>query len=140
MKIRSKALYQYLLQANVLDGSEEDVLRARQAYRKEYKRRWKQQKRPRKEIRVELTLRQFETIKDKALRSGMRHTPYARQAVLRTVDADHAIPRRDELLQVLQLVSMAAIAAAKGSKSIQEIATMLGEAEQLMLNIIHNIL
>jgi hypothetical protein len=84
-----------------------------------------------------VTIKQFVSIRAKAQSMTMRHTTYAKAVALASINEPTVLDGR--LLKVLQLVSMAAIAAAKGSKSIQEIATMLEEAEQLMLNIINNI-
>jgi hypothetical protein len=108
MKIRSKALYQYLLRAGVLNGPEEGIALAKAEYRKQYKRKWKKINRPRTEIRFEVTLKEFAKLKAKAIEAEMRHTTYLKAFALASIGAPPAPDPR--LLDVLQSVSMAAIA------------------------------
>jgi hypothetical protein len=108
MKIRSKALYDYLLQANVLTDTPEAIARAKQAYRKLYKRNWKGQARSRKEIRFTVTLQQYAAIKNQAQAAHVRPTAYAKAAVLERI-GQPAI-HNERLLAILQLVGMATIA------------------------------
>src|SRR5580693_871166 len=122
MKTRSKALYTYLLEAGVLNGTPAEIDCAKRQFRKLYKKRWRQNKRPRKEIRIEFTLKQFQTIKMKARECELRHTTYARQVILAAVESDsNIIPNKEKLEKVLQLVSIAAIAITKGTMTVQEI-------------------
>lgn len=135
MKIRSKALYTYLFEAGVLNGTPEEIDHAKREYRRLYKKRWKQQKRPRKEIRIEFTLKQFQGIKMKAREFDLRHTTYGRQVILAAVEVDLSfIPHREKLEQILQLVSMAAIASFKGTATIKELSVRLMRAETKLLN------
>ncbi|HVW97072.1 MAG TPA: hypothetical protein VHA56_13965 [Mucilaginibacter sp.] len=129
MKIRSKTLYAYLLKSNVLHGTQDDIALAKLEYRKIYKRQWKQQKRPRKEIRIEFTLKDFQAIKTKASVAGISYTAYARNILLLSTGSQQLIPRKEVLLKVLQLISMAVIASTKNMRLIQQ----LTEAEDLLL-------
>ncbi|MGY3214794.1 hypothetical protein [Mucilaginibacter sp. HD30] len=108
MRIRSKALYQYLLQAGVLNGPEKAIALAKAEYRRLYKRRWKKQNRPRMEIRFEVTLKQFDELKAKATAAEMRHTTYLKAMALASIGVPPTPDPR--LLDVLQSVSMAVIA------------------------------
>jgi len=132
MKIRSKALYAYLLEAGVLDGTPEEIDSAKCNYRRKYKRQWKQQKRPRKEIRFEVTLKQFKDIKMKAIGSGVTHTEYARKVLLTAAESDLCIPNKKRLLQVLQVISMAAIASAGNTLPPWQLSEQLAKAEDML--------
>jgi hypothetical protein len=132
MKIRSKALYEYLLASGVLHGTDEDIAQAKQEFRRIYKKEWKQKKRPRKEIRIEFTLKEFGTIKAKALELRLSHTAYARTVILSSIGLPQPLPNRMQLLKVLQLISMAAIAATKNVPSWQ-LSEQLTQAEHRLL-------
>lgn len=106
MKIRSKALYTYLSDAGVLNGTPEQISYAKHCYRKLYKKNWKLQKRPRKELRIEFTLKQYLTITAAAIAIHLRPTTYARQILLAAADTRALAISKDEVLAVLQLVSM----------------------------------
>ncbi len=134
MKIRSKALRAYLLEAGVLNGTPAEIDRARCDYRKLYKQRWKQQIRPRKEIRIEFTLKQFVAIKAKARWYELRHTTYARQVILAAVESDLSIvPQRGQLEKTLQSISMAAIAMEKNTMQRWQIVEFLRESETILM-------
>jgi hypothetical protein len=130
MKIRSKALYDYLLLSNVLTGSPETIARAKQEYRRLYKRQWKHQGRQQKEIRFSVTLRQFATIKAKAQAMSIGHTTHARNIVLASIQ--QPITHNNTLLAVLQAVSMAAITIEQG-KPIPSVYELLRNAELMLL-------
>jgi predicted DsbA family dithiol-disulfide isomerase len=134
MKIRSRPLYNYLLQAGVLNGTPEDIACAKQAYRKVYKKQWKQQKRPRKEIRMEVTLKQFAAIKAAAHANELKHTTYARTVVLAAVAENDNIGQKDMLLEALQAVSMAVIATSKHTLPACQLAALLQQAETKLLH------
>jgi len=134
MKTRSKALHTYLLEADVLNGTPAEIDRAKCAYRKLYKKRWKQQTRPRKEIRIELTLKQFAMVKTKAREYELKHTTYARQVILAAAESDsNIIPNREKLEKILQLVSMAAIATMKNTLPLWQVSALLEEAEAMLI-------
>lgn len=107
MKIRSKALYEYLVQENALHGTPEQLALAKIEWRKLYKKRWKQQQRPRKEIRFEITLKQYQAIKTTALAYGVPPTTHCKAIIISSVEKTPAIPHREVLLHVLQLLGMA---------------------------------
>jgi hypothetical protein len=135
MKVRSKALYQYLLASGALEGTPEAIGMAKLAYRKQYKKLWRQNKRPRKELRIGVTLKQFQGIKMRAREYNLSHTSYARQVLLASVEADgYFIPYRDKLEKVLQLVSMAAIAATRQTIVTNDLSDWLSQAETELLH------
>jgi hypothetical protein len=134
MKTRSKALYAYLLQSGVLHGTEDDIARAKREYRQNYKRQWKQQKRPRKEIRIEFTLKQFAAITRKAKEHEVKHTVYARNSILAAAGLKWSIPNKPQLLKILQLIGMAAIALDKNITPSWQLLEQLQQAEQQLLN------
>jgi len=133
MKIRSKALYAYLLEAGVLNGTLEEIDRAKSEYRRIYKQQWKQRKRPRKEIRMEVTLKDFEVIKIQAAALSLTPTSYARTAVLSSIGSAQLMPNKKALLKVLQLLSTAAIASAKHTLSSWQLSELLAKAEDMLL-------
>ena len=130
MNMRSEALYQYLLKADVLNGSKEAIARAKQEYRKHYKRQWKQQARQQKEIRFSVTAKQFAIIKAKAQSASLGHTTYARNAVLAAID--QPVSPNDTLLAALQAVSMAATAIEQG-KPARSAHELVRKAELALL-------
>lgn len=135
MKIRSKALYTYLLEADVLNGTPAEIDRAKWDYRRNYKRQWKRNKRPRKEIRIEFTLKQFQAVKLKSCEFDLRHTTFARQVILAASEYDSGfIPHREKLEKLLQRISMASIAIEKNTMLRWEVSALLKEAETLLLN------
>jgi hypothetical protein len=134
MKVRSRKLYEYLLQAGVLNGPDESIAQCKKDFRKQYKKLWKQRKKPRKEIRFELSLKEFQALQLQARVYDLRHTTYARQIVLASVEQSPFIPYRDVLHKVLQLISMAAIASGKGGVTMEELSAWLMQAETELLH------
>ena len=133
MKIRSKPLYTYLQNANVLDGTKEDIYRAKCEYRRMYKKNWKKIKRARKELRIEISLRQYMDIKVRASELELKHTVYARNLILAAVESKQFIPHKDRLLKIMQLVSIITIAASKNSLPLWQIGEQLVQAEKMLL-------
>lgn len=133
MKIRSKELYQYLLLSDVLHGTKEEIAQAKREYRRVYKRQWKKRRRPRKEIRIEFTLREFGDIKVRSFELGVSQTAYARNVILSSIGSPHLIHNKDQLLKVLQLISMATIGSAKNTIPIWQLSEQLLQAEQMLL-------
>lgn len=138
MKARSKALYTYLLEAGVLNGTPAEIDCAKCEYRKLYKKHWKQKVKPRKEIRIEFTLKQFTAIKAKAREYELRHTTYARNVILADVESQSIIPYREKLERILQLVGIAAIAIEKNTMPLWQVAELLQEAESILLPYLNN--
>ncbi len=138
MKIRSKALYQHLLKANVLKGSKEDIAQAKREYRRIYKKQWKEQNKPLKEIRINVSLKDFVEIKVKAHQYKLKHTTYSRHAILASISSKELIPNRDQLLLILQLISISAIGSIRSTLSPWEISEKIQEAESLLLKYLSN--
>lgn len=134
MKSRSKPLYEYLSNLGVLNASEEEILQAKRQYRKEYKRLWKKQRQLHKELRIQLSLRQINEIKIKAYEFSLKPTTYARSVILSAVGDKTIIANRDCLLEILQILSMCAIAVTKNSIPYWVLSDQLGKAEQLLLD------
>ena len=130
MKIRSKPLYQFLLLANVLNGSNESIALAKKAYRKEYKKGWRRKARPQKEVRFNITIRQFQALKAKAWHLGLRHTTYVKSLALASIDQPCVFD--DKPLEILQLVSMAIIALSNGA-NVAKANDLLEKAEISLL-------
>jgi len=133
MKVRSQALFAYLQQAGVLNETLEAIALAKKDYRRLYKTRWKQRKQPLKEIRFEVTSKQYQAIKANALFNKLKPTAYCKNEILSIIETTPIIPQRDMLLQVLQLVSMAVNGLRKDCGHDLETAGLLGQAEKLLL-------
>ena len=130
MKTRSRPLYAYLLKAGVLNGTQADIDSAKQDYRRHYKRQWKQRKCAKKEIRFTVSVQQFNAIKATADAKKIRHSSFARNALLESI-GQPTIPDA-LLLEVLQLVSMASIAIDR-SRDVDRAGDLLHEAEAKLL-------
>ena len=136
MKIRSYALFNYLVEADVLNGTPEQIAAAKISYRKLYKRNWKLRIRPVKEIRFTVTLKQYKEIQIHADCCAIKPITYAKHTVLESIGAP--IMTNAVLLDVLQLVSMATIGAIKQNRSYTELSALLQQAEQLLVRHIQN--
>jgi hypothetical protein len=130
--MRSRALYAYLLEAGVLNGTPEEIDSAKCNYRKLYKKRWKQQQQQRKELRIEVTITQYEAIKLQAHNYLLSPTAYARNTILESLGAGRCIPAKETLLEILQLISVAVIAFGQ-SPSNQTMSELIQRAETLLL-------
>lgn len=133
MKIRSRALYNFLLQRGALSASPEVIAQYKAEYRKLYKSNWKKRQRPRKEIRFELTERQFVALQLQARAHGLRHTTYVRSLVLGSIGEPNYTDGR--ILEILQMVSMAAISTSHNPHA-ERAHQLLLKAETLLLNYI----
>jgi hypothetical protein len=134
MKIRSNPLYTHLLQAGVLNGTPEEISACKLEYRRLYKRQWKRVKRPRKEIRIEFTLKDFTSIKYHSGQLEIPHTTFARSAILAAVGINNHIHQKDQLLQILQFISISLNAVTKNTMTLPQIRDVLQQAETLFLD------
>jgi len=130
MKIRSRPLFDYLIEADVINGTPEQIAYAKKAYRKQYKRNWKLRKRPVKEIRFTVTLKQFTALKTKAQAADMPHTSYVRHIALSSIG--QPMPETDVLLAALQSISMASIAISR-NKPVADVTPLIEAAENIIL-------
>lgn len=131
--MQSKALYQYLLQAGVLNGTPDVLALAKRRYRAIYKKQWRQQRQQQKELRITFNHTEFEAIAFNATKQQMTRTAYVRSIVLQTVGEHSHLITKDQLQQVLQLVSMAIVGIVKRPHSPQRIAELLKQAEDVLL-------
>lgn len=132
-RIRSKKLWQYLFDAGVLNGSEADILKAKAEYRKKYKREWKQNRLiPKKELRPTFTLKEYQMVRFKAQTLKLTATAFLKEVTLASIEGKQIIYNKEELLKILQLISMSIIAF--GNNEHRFIITeQLYEAEKLLL-------
>ncbi len=138
MKFRSKALWQYLNDTGALQGSQEDIERAKRNYRREYKRKWRQDKVIKPiELRPGFTAREYKELKIAAKMVGLTPTIFIKQSALASAGVGKAIPEKAKLLSVLQLVSMVSIAVFKAkhgrATDIQTVASSIEQAEKILL-------
>lgn len=130
MKVRSKRLWQYLSDCNLLNASEEEIALAKVKYRRLYKTEWKQNRtKPEKEIRPMFSLREYMELKIKASEMGMKPTRYLKSLALSSIHSGSLAPNKEALTRVMQLITLAVTT--KDTKPIND-------AEQLLLNYIKN--
>ena len=133
MKVRSNALWQYLADSGALNGSDEDIFKAKLEYRKIYKREWKKrQKLPKKELRPIFTLKEYQHIRLKAAELKLNATAYLKAIALASVEGRYSIENKEILQKVLQLLSMSVIAL-KHNHNKYLIEEQLEQAEKLLL-------
>lgn len=129
MKTRSRAFYNYLSEAGMLNGTPEQIAIARREYRKRYKKTWRQGRNTTKEIRIEFTPEQFAAIQLHAATSHLAHTTLARNAILRAIGVERDVKKSPQLLTALQLVSMMINAALqeqrRESETLRQVETLL---------------
>ena len=138
MKFRSKALWQYLNDTGALQGTPEDIERAKRSYRREYKRKWRQNKIIKPiELRPGFTAKEYRELKIAAKMAGMTPTIFIKRSALASLGMAKAIPEKIKLLTALQLVSMASIAIfkAKHGRAIdmETVANSIEQAEKVLL-------
>lgn len=131
MKIRSKALWAYLNELGVLTQGEEAIAIAKREYRKQYKREHKR-KRIKKEVRPLFSPKEYEALSVRANLFNLCPTSYAREVIMQAQQVTKLIPNRDELLSVLQKVSIAVIAS-NTLERLHELPQLLIEAEAQLL-------
>ena len=132
-KVRSKALWKFLLEKGVLEGTEEEIQQAKREYRKQYKREWKLRRLKQKEIRPSFTIKEYQAIQQVAEKAGLKPTGLARQLLLAHSEGNTFIPNRDILLQVLQNISIVAIHLVKQFPKEDDYTLLIEKAEQLLL-------
>jgi hypothetical protein len=108
MKARSPKLAQYLEETGALDGTPEDIARAKIEYRKQYKAAHKKRGAGKhRELRPQFSFAEYGTIKHKAEALGLAPTAYVKAVALKYDTG--VLPEREALLRVFQTLSMAAI-------------------------------
>jgi len=132
MKIRSTHLYTYLFETGALNGTPEEIDSAKRNYRRLYKKRWKRQTGKRKEIRFTVTNSEYEIIQKRVRASTMKTAGYIRKVIISAslTSRDHV--KRDDILNVLQLISMAYTICIKES-SLMRVCELIGTAEEQLL-------
>ena len=136
-KVRSKALWKYLFEKGVLEGTDEEIQQAKREYRKQYKREWKLRRLKQKEIRPSFTIKEYQAIQQVAKKAGLKPTGLARQLLLSHAEGNTFIHNRDILLQVLQNISIVAIHLVKQCPK-EDYTKLIEKAEQLLLNYLFN--
>lgn len=132
-KVRSKALWKFLFEKGVLEGTDEEIQQAKREYRKQYKKVWKQSRRKIKEIRPCFTVKEYNTIQQVAQKAGLKPITFAQQVLLAHAEGNAFIPNRDILLQVLQNISIVAIHLVKQFPK-ENYTLLIEKAEQLLLH------
>ena len=129
---------QYLADVGVLDSPDEVINEAKRVYRKQFKREWKKKNHRGKEVRPNVTNEQYASIVARAKLYGYRHpTTYVKDLILSETENKSLIPNKDELLNILQAVSMASIAFSKDPTSI-EVQALISNAEIMLLQYLKN--
>ncbi len=129
-RIRSIRLYTYLVEHNIDFNDQEAIALAKQNYRRKYKREWKRTAKRKKELRPLFSEQEYKGLCKRANLLGLKPTTYIRELVLTNQENYEIIPNKDQLLIILQQVSMAANQDKNNS--------CICQAEQLLLNYIRN--
>ena len=125
-KVRSKRLYQFLIDRGALNASKEEIMKVKAEYRKLYKKAWKKKRNvPRKEIRPCFSLKEYLDIQVKAHELGVCPTRYVKQVVLSGLHGKALVPHTNVLKKVLQLLGIA-------QNSYGDAVASLPEAEKLL--------
>lgn len=133
--MRSKQLWQYLSDTGALNGTEEDIVKAKYEYRKLYKRTWKRDRqKPVVELRPGFSLKEIQAIKQKADELKLTPTALVKNLALSCIEKKLIVPHKHELLLVLQLLGMASTALLKERYIQSSIPNMVLEAERLLLS------
>src|SRR6185437_5007765 len=129
---KSKALQQYLNELGILSGPPDAIKAAKKVYRLRYKREWAKSCLRNRNIRPCFTSSEYDGIVTRATLYGVTVTTYVRNLVISAQEGADLIPNKDQLLNVLQAVSMALIAYKKDSNSI-EVEGLVWQAETMLL-------
>lgn len=118
---KQKQLTLFLEEAGVLSATAAEQAAAKKAYRRAYMIAWKKTAKRKREVRIMLSEEEYTQIRKQAQYAGFKPTTYLRELALA---ADTSlIPRRDELLTILQKVRMARVR--EDSPALIEIETLL---------------
>ncbi|MGQ2985465.1 plasmid mobilization protein [Flavobacterium sp.] len=118
---KQKQLTLFLEQAGVLSGTAIQQAEAKKAYRRAYMIEWKKTAKRKREVRIMLSEEEYAQIRKQAQYAGFKPTTYLRELALA---ADSGlVPRKDELLAILQKVRMARVR--EDSTALIEIETLL---------------
>lgn len=131
MKIRSKQLFLYLLEKNIDFQDKEALAQAKSEYRRLYKKKWKTGAKKNKEVRPTFTEYEYQELYKRAELLGLLPTTYVRELVLSSQENRELIPNKEQLLKVLQCISMALINHQKCTN--EEIKTLLEQAEESLI-------
>lgn len=134
MKARSPKLAQYLEETGAINGSPEDIARAKIEYRKAYKAEHKKKSASKhNELRPQFTPPEYEAVKEKADALGITPTAYVK-AVSLNYDTG-ILPHKDVLLNVLQILSMTTIVL---ERERHPAAASLYDAEKMLTEYLRN--
>ena len=106
-RIRSKKLWEYLNDAEVLNGSPEEISVAKKEYRKAYRREWmKTRASLTKEVRIEFTRREYHNLLVYANTIGISPTALCKTLTSSAIQNKQIIPNKEKLQDILQMISM----------------------------------
>jgi|GEM_PF-6003208 len=119
---KQKQLTLFLESTGALSGTAAEQAEAKKAYRRAYMIAWKKTAKRKREVRIMLSEEEYTQIQEKAQYAGFKSTTYMRELALAANTG--LIPRKDELLAILQKVRM---------MRVQEDGPALIEIETLLL-------
>lgn len=132
-KIRSKKLYEYLVNADLLNGTPEEIFIAKQEYRKEYRREWMKTKASlTKEVRIEFTRREYHNLLIYAKIIGKSPTALCKNLTSSAIQNKQIIPNKERLQEILQEISMTFNTALKLNTPVQLIKELLSIETMLL--------
>lgn len=129
---KSKKLIEYLREAGVLNGSDEQIKLAKIAYRKQYLKNWKAEKSPMiKEIRLVLSLKEYADIKIKAYEQYKTPTTFAKDLILESIGKERCLPNKEKLLAIYQKLGLAINQNLKDHSNINLIEKVISIEDEL---------
>lgn len=136
MKIRSRNLYNFLVEKGVFDKGEEAIKEAKTEYRRIYKRTWKKNIIvKKKELRPAFTPKEHNDLIIKSRLLGLSPTAYIQKLAIDALGQTTILPHREKLLKILQLVGISQnlIQNHRYSYPFSQADEYLKEAELLLL-------
>jgi hypothetical protein len=126
---RSKAIHKYLIENGLLNGTADEIAKAKKAYRLHYQREWKKSKVVRKcEVRPGFSPKDYHWLKAKAALFGQNPTSYTKALVIASLQETEMIPHKERLQAAYQILGMVICITPSSTKEYG----MLREAEKIL--------
>ncbi len=131
-KPKSKALYEFLLNAGVLNGTPEEIALAKVAYRKAYLLNWKEKKAPLiKEIRIVCSLKEYKDVKVFSHNLGKSPTAFTKSFVLSFIKQQTMLPNQQQLESIYQNIGLIINQSLKDKLNLNLIEKLIKIEEEL---------
>ncbi|MDP1728494.1 MAG: hypothetical protein Q8M15_17045 [Bacteroidota bacterium] len=131
-KPKSKALYEYLLYAGVLNSTPDEIALAKVAYRKAYLLNWKEKKAPLiKEIRIVCSLKEYKDVKVFSNNLGKSPTAFTKSLLLSFITQHSMLPNQQQLESIYQKIGLIINQSLKDKSNLNLIEKLITIEEEL---------